>query len=229
MFEMKCPACGAIISSFKLKCPECGYVFSQESNSSKEMRNQIKDLQTALLKADDETKKTTLITTFTLPNTQEGLLNLLSFAYTQFQSVNGSEEEEVSKAWLEKAKQAYMLLKMQSNNDEELVEKLRPFKNLEESKAKIKVRQSYKKKDRKRLIRWGIIIGVVILITYLFLLVVSNIDAPPANEGVTLKQEVMRLIEAGKFDEARIKAIEAEYPWDERELLELINQYENKE
>ena len=226
---MKCPVCGAEISSFKLKCPECGYVFSQESDSSKELRNQIKDLQTALLTADNEAKKTTLITTFTLPNTQEGLLSLLSFAYTQFQSVNGSEEERVSKAWLEKAKQAYMLLKMQSDNDEELVEKLRPFKNLDDAKAKIKVRQSEKKKNRKRLIRWGIIIGVVVLIIYLFLLVVSNMDTPSANEGMTLKQEVMRLIEAGKFDEARIKAAEAEYLWDERELQELIDQYENKE
>ena len=225
---MKCPACGAEISSFKLKCPECGFVFSQESDSSKEFRSQIKDLQTALLTAENVAKKTTLITTFTLPNTQEGLLSLLSFAYTQFHSVNGSEEEEVSKAWLEKAKQAYMLLKMQSDNDEELVEKLRPFKNLEDGKAKIKVLQSEKRKSRKGLIRWGIIIGVVVLITYLFLLVVSNMDAPSADEGVGLRQEVMKLIEAGKFDEARIKAAEAEYSWDERELQELIDQYENK-
>ena len=225
---MKCPACGAEISSFKLKCPECGFVFSQESDSSKELRSQIKDLQTALLTAENVAKKTTLITIFTLPNTQEGLLSLLSFAYTQFQSVNGSEEEKVSKAWLEKAKQAYMLLKMQSDNDEELVEKLRPFKNLEDGKAKIKVLQSEKRKSRKRLIRWGIIIGVVVLITYLFLLVVSNMDAPSADEGVGLRQEVMKLIEAGKFDEARIKAAEAEYSWDERELQELMDQYENK-
>lgn len=38
----------------------------------------------------------------------------------------------------------------------------------------------------------------------------------------------MELIQEGRYDDARIKAAEAEYSWEEQELNELINQAQFK-
>ena len=61
---------------------------------------------------------------------------------------------------------------------------------------------------------------------YLFLLIVSNADEPSRESDI--RQEVIELIQAGRYDEARIKAAQAEYSWDQRELLKMIEEEEKK-
>ena len=50
----------------------------------------------------------------------------------------------------------------------------------------------------------------------------------PATE-TNVRQEVIELIQKGKYDEARVKAAEAEYSWDQKELLEMIEKEKSKD
>ena len=210
-----------------LKCPECGFVFLTESSSSKEIRDGIELFQNKLLAADKGEKKADLIRSFTLPNTIEGLMSMLTLASSSFESGNGNEERVVSAAWLEKARQAYQTLKNRGGADKKILSLLEKFSFLEEGKTLPKVKESAKQKKKKSIVR-AVIIGVIAAaIIYVFLLVLSNMDVEePADK--TVRQEVMELIQLKEYDEARIKAAEAEYSWDQKELMQMIDEAENK-
>lgn len=224
---MKCPACGAIVDSMALKCPECGYVFSTESSSSKEIRDSIEQFQNKLLSVDKGENKADLIRSFSLPNTIEGLMSMLTLASSSFESCNGKEERVVSAAWLEKARQAYQTLKNRGGSDNKILSLLEKFSFLEEGKTLPKVKESTKQKRKKSIVK-SVVIGVIAaVIIYVFLLVLSNMDVEePADK--TVRQEVMELIQLKEFDKARIKAAEAEYSWDQKELMQMIDEAENK-
>lgn len=214
----KCPACGAILPPMSLKCPECGYVLSRESDSSKAIRDEIRELQTRLTTMKDDSERATVISTFSTPNTKEGLLNLLIFAVNQFNAANGQEDVSVSNAWLGKAKQAYTLLKIQSADDKEVQALLPQYAWIN---GKVKVVQAEKKRKKNKRIRLLCILGGIAIVIYLFLLIVSNLsvdDAAPQE----VRAAVMELIREERYDEARIKAAEAEYSWERNELLELV-------
>ena len=215
----KCPACGAILPAMSLKCPDCGYVFSRESESSKELRDDLKDLKDQLLGATNDHERATIISTFSTPNTKAGLMNLLVFVANQFHTANGREDAVVSSAWLSKAKQTYSLLRLQSGGDKTTMEQLKQFVWLEDDK--LNVIQSEAKRKRSKWIRTGLIALGAILVIYLFLLIVSNSESKEAPQDV--RQAVMELIQEGRYDDARLKAAEAEYSWEQRELLEMID------
>lgn len=224
---MKCPACGAVVDSMALKCPECGYVFSTESASSKEIRDRIDQLQSQLLAVGKDEKKAALIQSFTLPNTVEGLMSMLTLASSSFESSNGNADKMISAAWLEKAREAYRSLKAQGGSDRDILSRIERFSYLEEGKSSPKVKESTKQKKKKSVVLW-IIIGVIAaVVIYVFLLVLSNMDVDEPAEK-TVKQEVMELIQQKEYDKARIKAAEAEYSWDQKELLQMIDEAENK-
>lgn len=216
----KCPACGAILPPMSLKCPECGHVLSHESDSSKAIRDEIRELQTRLMGVEGDRERTAIISTFSTPNTKEGLLNLLIFAVNQFNAANGQEDVTVSNAWLGKAKQAYALLKIQSVGDKEMQAQLQQYAWVD---GKVKVVQAEKKRRKNRRIRLLCILGGIAVVVYLFLLIVSNLSVDD-NAPQEVRTAVMELIREKKFDEARIKASEAEYSWERSELLELVEQ-----
>lgn len=220
----KCPACGAILPTLSLKCPDCGYVFSRESESSKVIRDDLKELQDLLLKASSEQERATIISTFSTPNTKEGLMNLLVFAANQFHAANGREDAVVSSAWLSKARQTLSLLRLQSGGDKATMAQLQQYGWLEDNK--LKVVQSETKRKKSKRIRLVVILLGAILVIYLFLLIVSNSGADRQPQDV--RKEVLELMQEGRYDEARIKAAEAEYSWEQRELLEIIEQAEKK-
>lgn len=103
----KCPACGAFVGALQLKCSDCGYDFNKESDSNKQIRDFIQELQNQLLAIDNEkikflgketllsvanptgfnNKKAQVIYTFTLPNTKESLIQLLIFAYSNYEAI----------------------------------------------------------------------------------------------------------------------------------------------
>lgn len=214
----KCPACGAILPPMSLKCPECGHVLSRESDSSKAIRDEIRELQTYLMGVEDDKERAAVISTFSTPNTKEGLLNLLIFAANQFNAANGQEDVSVSNAWLGKAKQAYTLLKIQSVGDKEMQIQLQQFAWID---GKVKVVQAEKMRRKNKRIRLLCIFGGIAIVIYLFLLIVSNLSVEedvPQN----IRAAVMELIQEERYDEARIKAAEAEYSWERNELLEIV-------
>ena len=220
----KCPACGANLAPMSLKCPECGTVFSQESASSKAIRDEFRDFQTRLSGVKSDKERASVISAFSMPNTREGLVNLLIFSVNQFNAANGQEDIAVTNAWLGKAKQAYELLKIQSSDDKETAAQLRQYAWLA---GKVKVVQSeIKRKKSKRIRLFGILAGAVVVL-YLFLLVVSNASSIEEDMPQNVRTTVMELIQEGRYDEARIKATEAEYSWERKELMEMIEQVVN--
>ena len=48
----------------------------------------------------------------------------------------------------------------------------------------------------------------------------------PVETDSTIRQQVMELVHEGKYEEARQKAAEMEYTWDQRELLDIIEKGE---
>ena len=214
----KCPACGAILPPMSLKCPECGHVLSRESDSSKAIRDEIRELQTRLTTMKDDRERATVISTFSMPNTKEGLLNLLIFAVNQFNAANGHEDLSVSSAWLGMAKQAYTLLKIQSADDKDVQALLQQYAWIN---GKVKVVQAEKKRKKNKRIRLLCILGGIAVVIYLFLLIVSNLSV---EEDVPqdVRAAVMELIREERYDEARIKAAEAEYSWERSELLDMV-------
>lgn len=224
---LKCPACGAMIDSFALKCPECGFVFSQESESSKSIRDSIGVLQSQLMQEENAFKQVGIINSFTMPATAEGLLNLLVFSYSRFEQSNGRDDEKVSSAWLEKAKQAYKMLKIRSDSDRTIMSKVQEFSFLDNMKTIPKVKVSKKSKSKRKIVRWAIALGVLAVVVYLSLLILSNLDEPTETDS-TVRQQVMELVQERKYEEARQKAAEMEYSWDQRELQEFIDKEEKK-
>ncbi len=222
---LKCPACGAPIDPLALKCPECGYVFSQESESSKAIRDSIEAIQSQLKQEKKPLKQAEIINAFTMPATAEGLLNLLVFSYSRFEQSNGISDERVSSAWLEKAKQAYKMLKIRSDSDRTILSKVQEFSFLDNPKSSPKVKVSKKSKSKRKILRLAIILGVLLVVVYLFLLILSNMDEPVETDS-TIRQQVMELVHEGKYEEARQKAAEMEYTWDQRELLDIIEKEE---
>ena len=218
---LKCPACGAPVDPLALKCPECGYVFSQEFESSKAIRDEFQTLQTNLVQAKKPDQKAAIISAFSSPVTVDGLLNMLVYAYSNFERSNGLEDEIISSAWLEKAKQAYQTLKIKANSDKDILSKMKEYAFLDDSKTIPKVKISKTLKKKRTLLRWIIIIGILFVAIYLFLLVVSNMDESNTSD-VEIRQEVMELIQQGRYDQARAKAAESEYSWERRELMEMI-------
>ena len=224
---IKCPACGAMVDSFALKCPECGFIFAQESESSRSIRDSIEALQSQLMQEQKPARQAEIINAFTMPATAEGLLNLLVFSYSRFEQSNGRNDEKVSSAWLEKAKQAYKMLKIRSDSDRTIMSKVQEFSFLDNTSTIPKVKASKQSKNRHKILRWIIILGVLAIAVYLFLLILSSMDEPVESDS-TVRQQVMELVKEGKYEEARQKAAEMEYAWDQRELMEMIEKEENK-
>lgn len=131
----KCPSCGAIIPSGTLKCPECGFLLEDESEAAREARLFLEQLQMQLnrwdkVEEDDENddpldiekKKASIIQGATIPNTIEGYLQMLTFAYSNYLSSgrDGDGRPLVKNAWLGKAKHAYSQLLLRAKEDESL-------------------------------------------------------------------------------------------------------------
>ena len=224
---IKCPACGAVVDPLALKCPECGYILSQESESGKLIRDSIESLQSQLSQERNPSKQASIINGFSMPGTVEGLLNLLVFSYSRFEQSNGLDDEKISAAWLEKAKQAYKMLKIRSDSDNSILGKIQEYGFLDHKGTIPKVKASREQRKRRSWTRWIIILGIIAIVVYLFLLILSNMDEPVESD-VSVRQQVMELVQEGKYDEARKKTSEMEYSWDQRELMEMIEKEENK-
>lgn len=137
----KCPNCGAAITESMLTCPECGYDFSTQSDTSEDIQKRIERLQEMLENVDKEEmpvksfdvfgmallsekriqRKASIISTFTMPTTKEGLLQFLDFAYSNFSTMDKTGGgDDIRNAWKGKAKMAYNMLRRYGNTDDEV-------------------------------------------------------------------------------------------------------------
>lgn len=228
MTVSKCPNCGARISGGHLSCPECGFVFEMETEASYAIRNSVLELREALLSAKTDEQKIIIIETFSMPSTQQSLIELMEFAYSNFTTSNGHSSAALSKAWLSKARQAYEKVSRDSSRSSDSNPVVERYAFLREGSKdeRLKVLASEKKTRRKKIvIALSLIIAFIILL-FLFLVVVSHIDEKSLP---SLDDRINECISAGDYDSARKAAGEAEYPWEEREYLDQILECEINE
>ena len=149
--RMKCPNCGALISETSFKCPECGYVLQHENKASEEARAMIDRLRERLSESSKPANRTdsilasisprmvaqrqaSVVNTFTMPTTKEGLTQLLEFAYSNYISIgNGFEDSNLKPlkdAWYGKTMQAYNSLARIGGNDPEIKSLLENYSSL---------------------------------------------------------------------------------------------------
>ena len=149
--RMKCPNCGALITETSFKCPECGYVLQHENKASEEARSVVDRLQERLAESSKPANKTdsilasispkiaiqrqvSVVNTFTMPTTKEGLTQLLEFAYSNYISIgNGFEDmhlKPLKNAWYGKTIQAYNSLARIGGNDTEIKSLLEKYSSL---------------------------------------------------------------------------------------------------
>lgn len=154
--RMKCPNCGALISKTSFVCPECGYTFQRENHASIEARNAIDklshDLQNVAplstreswLDEDAESKrKATIINTFTMPTTREGLCLFLEFSYSAY--IGTPDNDQVLReAWKGKTLQAYNTLSRIGENDPDIRALLDKYSSLISQESK-RVRKNNRK------------------------------------------------------------------------------------
>jgi len=83
---IKCPSCGAAVSSWDTKCPECGYEFRNRS-AAKSVNEFFEHYRTA-----DPSEKANIIKTFPVPNTKEDILTFLTMSIGNTKGLTDFEE-----------------------------------------------------------------------------------------------------------------------------------------
>lgn len=133
--KIKCPNCGAIISETSLKCPECDYTLQTEDSASADAKLMIQRLEENLRLASETVsptaallrptalaeKQASIVNTFVMPTTKEGLIQFLEFSYTNYISIGNGVTDSTAKplknAWYGKTIQAYNTLARLGDND----------------------------------------------------------------------------------------------------------------
>ena len=138
----KCPHCGSPVTDTMLACPECGYVFNEENDASRQARDEIAKLEDKLMRAAAHSniitdlmglrarEQASIINSFTLPATKEGLSQLLEYSYSRYLSVAEdtlSNKDMLKKAWMGKMTQAYNVLARLGKGDPEIEQTLERY------------------------------------------------------------------------------------------------------
>lgn len=259
----KCPACGALVGALQLKCSDCGCDFNKETESNKNIRDCIQELQNQLLSIDNEkvkflgketllsianptafnNKKAQFIYTFTLPNTKESLIQLLVFAYSNYEAItdNALARNPLKKAWLAKSKQAYSLLKVQKEGDRKIQEIILQYSFLDESTDNTKKKNQIEKElseqqgsTTKKFLKWGgigcggiIFISILISLFGMFKMYNSNAFDQIIN-SVEPDNAIDSLLTLGLVVEAKTEANRINDDYLKNEGLDKIKIYEYK-
>ncbi len=209
----KCPRCGAVVTDSSLSCPECGYSFSEQSAASEDAQKQIESLKEQLLQVNDrvkfafdtnakkeaELKKKTIISTFVLPKTKEGLIQFLEFSYSNY--IGEDSSSGLKDIWKGKFLQAYNSLKALGEKDPEINNILNVYSD------EYNTEKDSRLKERKiAAYPWGKIgclsfFVIMIIAGLLQNLIDQNKDKPILNE-------INELILKEDFDKALNKTIE---------------------
>jgi hypothetical protein len=147
--NQQCPNCGSSIPKSAIKCGFCGFEISKKEITG---AKQVEQLQNALAVINNQQssflgdldgsrsnqKRASIISTFSLPNDKENLLELFYFcdsnadAYSnlkQFGNPQIHTNRILHPAWSSKALMAYNKLKRFANEDDEIKELINTYKN----------------------------------------------------------------------------------------------------
>lgn len=99
----KCPRCGQTLDAYTERCPSCGYQLRQV-----EAVNSVKELAAKIEHAKDDKARVSLVKSFPIPNSREDIVEFLIMAVSNIDedAQYGTEEENLTKAWVAKADQA---------------------------------------------------------------------------------------------------------------------------
>lgn len=154
----KCPACGAIVSSFSAKCTDCGHEFSNiEANASiQKLFKMLNDVENE--RKDDESgvvgmlvggfskiqaggdriaeKKKSIISGFPIPNTKEDILEFLSTAIpnakkkgNMFNAMEYKSHNDLVPVWRSKCEQIIMKAKFSMKEDKKTLDEIMQYAN----------------------------------------------------------------------------------------------------
>jgi len=259
----KCPSCGAPVPALTLKCSECGHEFNKETDTNRQIRDYIKELQNQLMAIDNEkvrilgketllstynpmaanNKKAQIINTFTLPNTKESLIQLLIFAYVNYEGTQGNAitGNPLKQAWLGKAMQAFNLLKAQREGDSKIQEILNQYSFLDNSSNNLKKKGQIERtlndtpgSTTKKFLKYGgigcggiILLSILVSLFGVFKMYNSNDfmnNLGPSQSGLTIDS----LLTLGQVENAQKAAIGIKDTYQKDEALDKVKIYEYK-
>jgi hypothetical protein len=157
--DFACPNCGSSIPSSSIKCKFCGFEISKKTVTGKNfldaLNKQLEEINKRQAEAELADKwglkgplaagvsaaqqKASIISTFSMPNDKENLLEFFYFCDSNYDShsntwgfgtinINAQANKILGPAWAGKAKLAYNKLKRFENEDEEIKELLENYK-----------------------------------------------------------------------------------------------------
>lgn len=224
----KCPNCGATITESMLTCPECGYDFSIQSETSMDIQQRIERLRMQLLEAEQNSenrdiclsRKKTIISTFTVPITKEGLLQFLEFSYSSY--VGQGESGLLRETWKGKFVQALNSLKRYGYSDLSINKIVSHYET-------ILAQDSKEDKWRKRLSfktigKIGCLIPFIILVLY-SLIGLRMEKIKDDNKSDSLEKTISALINNGEYEEALLKTADIKYSWERVKKQDVIYEY----
>lgn len=229
----KCPHCGAPVTDTMLSCPECGYTLQRENLASIEARISIDKLRDQLLTCNagikqevlsrymgidlSVKKKISLINTFTMPATKEGLMQFLEFAYSNYISAPDSgldflqNSGSLKDAWYGKTMQAYNMLSRLGSKDQEIQQYLQQYSAL--------IKKEKKKLSKKSKLILGYVLFCVINCAWIIPLAYFGIKG----DNAALEQVEMCI---QNHDYQGAKAAANKYSGDNKKLIDDISSQE---
>lgn len=244
----KCPNCGEILKSFAINCPACGYELRSVKASSavKEFASKLEAIEARreyekprglfaraealqrVSKADEQ--KISLIKSFAVPNSKEDILEFMILATSSinlnaYDNTSGTvtkSDKELNAAWLAKVEQVFEKARRSFSTDNTFGEIEYLYK---------KCQETIKKKKKKVLIKWILMVGWIPLAW--IILIAGLLISGPKDEAAELERldvivsEVQDALEHKEFSHALRIAdsidyqrydVEMERKWDiERE------------
>lgn len=197
----KCPNCGEILKSFEINCPACGYELRSVKASSavKEFASKLEAIEARreyekprglfaraealqrVSKADEQ--KISLIKSFAVPNSKEDILEFMILATSSinlnaYDNTSGTvtkSDKELNAAWLAKVEQVFEKARRSFSTDNTFGEIEYLYK---------KCQEAIKKKKKKVLIKWILMVGWIPLAW--IILIAGLLISGPKDEAAEL-------------------------------------------
>ena len=213
----KCPSCGASVKSFQINCEDCGHEFKGtkaegyledfkkmigKSISEKHIliKYKVKDTEYEIPNEISKDKAVaSLIKSYPLPNNKTDIIELLIYAYSNFESdinkkiLGLSIPKPVKYAWYSKAKQALELLEVYGEKDEQSQIIINRYRNYFKQPIK-SLTPTKKNRGCLYYIFMGFLLITVIGVVY---------NLMPLNKNdKKIKDEIILLLEKDQIDSA---------------------------
>ncbi len=238
----KCPQCGQVLESFQTRCPACGYEIT-----GVDAAKSVKVFFEAYQRETDKARQLELIKNFPVPNTKEDILEFALLASQQVKSLAKSQSSRLNMAtaqyvergvfgriigiankvsredfyiaWKDKLEQVQLKAEFAFGEDKRGFEQLSKIV----SDAIAASEKFEKKKKLMKLLPWGVLVAVVIMLVvelYSGYAILGSInakdDAEKAQETARLESlmtEIQADISSGNYDSAELKLTELHWKY----------------